>query len=86
MAVSSPAAYQHSFPPSAQYPMAGLQVSPAPSASDYAPQQGHMQPPPISASPYHPEQQYSQQQMQANMQFRDDSANRGYSLTHYPSG
>jgi hypothetical protein len=86
MAVSSPTAYQHSFPPSAQYPMAGLQVSPAPTTSDYAPQQGHMQPPPISAAPYHPDQQYGQQQMQANMQFRDDSANRGYSLTHYPSG
>lgn len=89
MAVSSPAAYHQGFPPPAQYPMATMQVSPAPNNPEYTPPQGHMQPPPISAASYHAvqgDQQYSQHQMQANMQFRDDPSDRGYSLTHYPSG
>lgn len=94
MAVSSPAGYPvpqaHAFSQPAQYQMAPMQVSPAPPSNpEYASQQGHMQPPPIPPPPYpqgHAEQQYSQQQVQQAFQFREDPTNRGYSLSHYPSG
>ncbi|KAK3683030.1 hypothetical protein LTR37_020628 [Vermiconidia calcicola] len=88
MTVHSPAGYPQNYGQPGQYQMAQMQVAPAQSNPAYPPQQPHMQPtsipPPGYSNPSDP--QYSQQQVQPQMQFREDPSQRGYSLNHFPSG
>lgn len=58
------------------------------SGSDYTSSHTQMQPPPLAAPSFHAtagEQTYGQQSTSPAMQYRDDSAGRPYSLTHYPT-
>ncbi|KAK3713369.1 hypothetical protein LTR37_008561 [Vermiconidia calcicola] len=88
MTVHSPAGYPQNYGQPGQYQMAQMQVAPAQSNPAYPPQPPHMQPttipPPGYSAPGDP--QYNQQQVQPQMQFREDPSQRGYSLNHFPSG
>ncbi|SMQ49823.1 unnamed protein product [Zymoseptoria tritici ST99CH_3D7] len=83
---SSPTTYQVQAQPTFNQPpnfqVAPMQV-PA-GASEYSSPHGHMQPPPLPNASYpgHAEQQ---QQTYGAQQYRDETANRSYSLSQYPT-
>lgn len=88
---SSPSSYQVPNQPTFQQP-GSFQVAPMQvptSGTEYTTSpHGQMQPPPLPNAPFHPahgEQSYGTQQGNHALQYRDESANRSYSLTHYPT-
>lgn len=88
---SSPSSYQVQNQPTFQQP-GSFQVAPMQvptSGTEYSTSpHGQMQPPPLPTAPFHPahgEQSYGAQQPNHALQYRDESANRPYSLTHYPT-
>lgn len=86
---SSPSSYQvqgqTTFTQPSSFGVGAMQVST--SGQEYTSPHGQMQPPPLPNASFHAghgEQAYGSQQA-ASMQYRDDNANRSYSLTHYPT-
>lgn len=86
---SSPSTYQvqtqPTFNQSATFQVTPMQVPTT--GTEYTSPHGHMQPPslpPFHAS--HSEQSYAPPQGSTPLQYRDESASRPYSLTHYPTG
>lgn len=90
ISVSSSPSYQvqgqTSFPQPPSFQMAPMQIPT--SAGGYTSPHTQMHAPPLSNSSFHStagEQTYGQQPAPPAMQFRDESANRAYPLTHYPN-
>ncbi|KAK3672800.1 hypothetical protein LTR78_007386 [Recurvomyces mirabilis] len=79
-------------PQSYQQQPASLQTNPvqmSPAGSVYSPAHSQMQPPPLPPTSYAPmtaDRQYAPQQLHPPLQYPQDAASHGYSLTHYPSG
>lgn len=86
---SSPSTYQVQTQPAYTQP-ASFQVTPMQvptTGTEYTSPHGHMQPPSLpSFHASHGEQSYSSQQGSTPLHYRDESASRPYSLTHYPTG
>ncbi|KAF2163768.1 hypothetical protein M409DRAFT_57251 [Zasmidium cellare ATCC 36951] len=88
---SSPSSYQVQNQPTFQQP-GSFQVAPMQvptSGTEYTTSpHGQMQPPPLPNGPFHGthgEQPYGTQPGNHALQYRDESANRSYSLAHYPT-
>lgn len=90
ISVSSSPSYQvqgqTTFAPQPSFQVAPMAIPT--SGSDYTSPHTQMQPPPLPNPSFHAnagEQTYGQQSAPPAMQYRDESAGRSYSLTHYPT-
>lgn len=86
---SSPSTYQvqtqPTFPQSAPFQVTPMQVPTT--GSEYTSPHGQMQPPSLpSFHSSHGEPSYPTPQGSTPVHYRDESASRSYSLTHYPTG